>query len=66
MTRKLARLNASALIELAKMRYDLLDHAPAKAHAAHQAPITVNLPVFFANRMAQVHAPSERTCSKRK
>jgi hypothetical protein len=29
-------------------------------------PIAVNLAVFFANRMAQVHATSEQTCSKRK
>ena len=51
--------NATVLIELAKMRHRLLNDAPADAHAAHQAPIAVNLPVLLANRMAQVHAPSE-------
>ena len=66
MTRKFARLDASTLVELAKMRYDLLDHTPAEAHAAHQAPIAVDLSVLFANRMAQVHASSEQASSKRK
>ena len=37
----------------------LLDHPPSNANAAHQAPITMNLPILLANRMAQVHAPSE-------
>jgi hypothetical protein len=66
MTCKRARLNAPALIEFAQLSYRLLNHASADADAAHQAPITVNLPVFLANRVAQVHAPSEPACSKRK
>ena len=46
------------------------DHAPAAdtapdAHAAHQTPIAVDLPILLANRMAQVHAPSE-PCPQRK
>jgi hypothetical protein len=58
-TRKCSRLNASVLIELAKMRHRLLDDAPPDAHATHQAPIAVNLTVLLANRVAQVHAPSQ-------
>ena len=57
--RKRSRLNAPVLIELAEMRHRLLDDAPPDTHAAHQPPIAVNLPVLLANRVAQVHAPSE-------
>ena len=57
--RKRPRLNASVLIELAKMRHRLLNDTPPDAHAAHQPPIAVNLPVLLANRVAQIHAPSE-------
>src|SRR5439155_24194270 len=46
-------------IDLAKMRHRLLDDAPPNPHAAHQAPIAVNLSILLANRVAQVHAPSE-------
>jgi hypothetical protein len=59
--RKRARLDSSALIELAKMRDRLLDHPPADPNAAHQAPIAMKLAVLLANRMAQVHAPFEPT-----
>ena len=59
MARQRPRLKPSVLIELAKLRHRLLDHAPADAHAAHQAPVAVNLPVLLANRVAQVHAPSQ-------
>ncbi len=41
------------------MRHRLLDDAPPDTHAAHQAPIAVDFPVLLANRVAQVHAPSE-------
>src|SRR5216684_5737503 len=64
--RKRSCLNASVLIELAKMRHRLLDDASPDAHAAHQAPIAVNLPVLLANRVAQVHAPSEPLRGERK
>ena len=60
------RLNATVLIKLAEMRYSLLNDTASDTNAAHQPPIAVNLPVLFANRMAQVHAPSEPTASKRK
>src|SRR5262249_33840059 len=52
-------LNHSAFIELAELRYRLLDYTPSHAHAAHKPPVAVNLPVLLANRVAQVHAPSE-------
>src|SRR5713101_6571934 len=64
--RKRSCLNASVLIELAKMRHRLLDDAPPDAHAAHQAPIAVNLPVLLANRVAQVHAPSDPPPKRKK
>src|SRR4029078_12494895 len=57
--RKNSRLNASVLIELTQMRYRLLDDAPPDPHTAYQAPIAMNLSVLLANRVAQVHAPSE-------
>ena len=51
--RKRSRLNAPALIELAKMRHCLLDNAPPDPHAAHQTPVAMNLPVLpFANCVA--------------
>ena len=46
--RKRSRRNASARIDLAKMRHRLLDDAPPDTNAAHQPPIAVNLPVFLA------------------
>ena len=57
--RKRARLNASMLIKLAKLRYRLLNDAPTDAHAAHQPPIAVNLPVLPDRRVAQIHAPNQ-------
>jgi len=53
------RLNTSMLIELAKLRHRLLDHAPSDAHAPDQPPVAVDLPVLPANRVAQIHAASE-------
>ncbi len=64
--REHARLDPSALVELAKMRDRLLDHAPRDPNAPHQAPIAMNLPVLPANRMAQVHAPFEPTADRQK
>jgi hypothetical protein len=57
--RQRARLDPSPLVELAKLRHRLLDHPPPDPNAAHQAPIAMNLPVLPANRVAQVHTPSE-------
>jgi hypothetical protein len=64
--RKRARLNPSALGELAKLCDRLLDHPPSNPNAAHQAPIAMNLAVLLANRVAQVHAPSEPTAAPSK
>ena len=58
-SRKRPCLNASVLIELAKMRHRLLDDASPDAHAAHQPPIAVKLPVLPYRRVAQVHAPNQ-------
>ena len=65
-TRKRARLNPSVFIKLAKVRDRPLDHPPSNVNAAHQAPITMNLPILLANRMAQVHAPSEPITGRKK
>ena len=64
--RKRARLDPSALVELAKVGDRLLDHAPSNPNAAHQTPIAMDLAVLPANRMAQVHAPFEPTESLQK
>src|SRR6516162_1286994 len=40
-----------------QVRHRLLDDAPSHTNAANQAPITVNLSVLLANRVAQIHAP---------
>jgi hypothetical protein len=61
--RKRSRLNASVLIDLAKMRHRLLDDAPPNPPAARQAPIGVNLSILLANRVAQVHARAIRITS---
>jgi len=58
---KRARLDPSARVELAKLRHRLLDHAPSNTNAAHQTPIAMDFPILPANRVAQVHAPSELT-----
>src|SRR5579862_1714615 len=59
-------LDHSVLIELAELRYRLLDDTPTDAHAAHKPPVAMNLPVLLANRIAQVHAPSEPIGRQRK
>src|SRR5208337_3227869 len=64
--RQSARLDPSALVEFAKLRDRLLDHPPPNTNAAHQGPIAMNLAVLLANRMAQVHAPSEPTAALQK
>ena len=56
---KRACLDLAALIKLAEMCDRLLNDTPPDTHAAHQAPITVDLPVFLANHVAQIHAPSQ-------
>ncbi len=58
-TRQRPRFNPSALVKFPELRHRLLDNPPADAYAAHQTPITADLPVLLANRMAQIHAPSK-------
>jgi hypothetical protein len=57
-TRERARLNASVLIEFAKLCHRLLNDAPTDTHALYQPPVSADPPVFLANRVAQIHAPS--------
>ena len=52
-----ARFKPPVLIELAEMRNRLLDHPPTDTNTAHQPPISVDLAVLLANRVAQIHAP---------
>ena len=52
-------LNTTALIELTEPRHRLLNDAPPDTNTANQAPVTVNLAVLPANRVAQIHAPSQ-------
>ena len=65
MTRKRPRLNATAGVKLAEMCNCLLDNTPAHPHAAHQPPITVDLPVLLHRRVAQIHAPKSNLTRKR-
>jgi len=57
--RKCPCLNPSVLIELAELRYRLLNDPPTDTNAAHQAPIAVKLPVLPYRRVAQIHAPNQ-------
>src|SRR5437762_12490766 len=41
------------------MRHRLLNNATTDTHTANQTPITVDLPVLPANRVAQIHAPNQ-------
>ena len=64
--RQRPRLNPAVLVKLAKMRHRLLNDATPDANAPHQTPIAVDLPILLANRMAQVHAPSEPVSPRKK
>ena len=55
-TAELERSNAK--LRESELRYRLLNDAPTNPDAAHQAPISVDLPVLLAGRVAQVHAPN--------
>ena len=59
MMRKRTGLNVTARVKLAEVCNCLLDDTPAHPHAAHQPPITVNLPVLLQRRVAQIHAPNQ-------
>ncbi len=58
-----ARPRAPRSVHAHRARQDarLLDHPPSDPNAAHQRPIAMNFPVLPANRVAQIHAPSEPT-----
>src|SRR5262249_48176423 len=60
------RLKPTVLIEFAEMRHGLLNDPPSNAHTAHQTPIAVDLAVLLANRVAQIHAPSQPPKSQKK
>ena len=60
------RLNPAMLVQFAKIRHRLLDDTTPDTNAAYQAPIAVSLSVLLANRVAQVHAPSEPPRQRKK
>ena len=45
--RQRPRLNATLLIEFAELRHRLLNDTTTDTHAAHQAPVAMNLPVLL-------------------
>ena len=55
MARQCSRLKPALLIKLTEMRNRLLNNAPAKAHAANQRPIAMDLPSLASCRVAQIH-----------
>ena len=65
-TRQRPRLHATLLIQLAEMGHGLLNDPTADTDAAHQTPIAVDLPVLLANRVAQIHAPSQPAKQQKK
>ena len=58
MPRQRLRLNTTTFIEFAEMRHRLLNDATTNSNAAHQTPIAMDLAVFRASRVAQIHALS--------
>jgi hypothetical protein len=61
--RKRASLNASLSIELARLGYRLLNDAPSDAHAPHQPPVAVDLPVLPYRRVRRYMRPIESDSS---
>jgi hypothetical protein len=59
MPRQRPCFNATALVQLTKMRDGLLNDPTTHTNAANQAPIAVNLAVLLASRVAQIHAPNQ-------
>jgi len=65
--RQRPRLHATLLIEFAKLRNRLLNDPASNTHAAHKAPIAMNLPILAYRGVAQIHAPeSIRLAASRK
>jgi hypothetical protein len=54
------------VVKLAELRDRLLDHPPSDTNVFHEPPVAMDLPVLLANRMRQVHAPSEPTLTTEK
>src|SRR3977135_2580753 len=50
-------LHATLLIEFAELRHRLLNDPTTNTHAAHKAPIAMNLPILAYRGVAQIHAP---------
>src|SRR6516165_6746094 len=59
MSRQCPCRHTALFIQFTEMRNHLLNHTPTDADAANKAPIAMNLPILLANRVAQIHAPSE-------
>jgi hypothetical protein len=60
--RQSTRAHPPRFIQFAKMRDRLLNHAPPDPHRTHQPPSAMDLAVFLARRVAQIHEhASERT-----
>src|SRR5216683_782031 len=54
-------------IQFAELRHRLLDHTTTNTHAAHKAPVAMNLPILAYRGVAQIHAPeSIRLVASRK
>src|SRR5271169_6904915 len=60
------RHQPTALIEFAELRYRLLNDPPPDADAAHQTPVTMDLAVFLAGRVAQIHCTRSQPTSPQK
>src|ERR1700733_8084741 len=55
------------LIEFTELRHGLLNDSPTHPNAAHQRPVTMNLAILLAGRVAQVHgALSQPTITQKK
>jgi hypothetical protein len=64
--RQSAGSNLTARIKFAEMRHRSLDDPPAMTLAAHEAPVAMRLAVLLANRVPQIHAPSQPTPKRSK
>jgi hypothetical protein len=53
--------HSTLFIQFTELRHRLLHQPLTDPNASHKAPIGVNLHVLLANRVAQIHAPSEPT-----
>jgi hypothetical protein len=56
MPRQRPRLEPASRVELAKLRYRLLNDAATNPHAAHETPVAMDFAVLPPRCVAQVHA----------